>query len=348
MARRRRRRQPAQVKSLKHQDTRKNIPTEELRDFVPDEPDDAPNTLRWPRDPALDPQFVWQGKDQLDGEDLTVPVVPIYIQEKLHPHAIVEDLRRLSENGAEQQFDMFDDFNGIDDLQCKVEFYQHDQHWSNRLVLGDSLLVMASLAEKEGLRGKVQCIYMDPPYGVKFNSNWQVSTRKRDVRDGRAEDATRQPEQVRAFRDTWKLGVHSYLTYLRDRLTVARELLNETGSIFVQIGDENAHRVRAVLDEVFGDENFISNIAFQKTGSLPALHLPNTHDYLLCYAKNKAITKWRKVFLNRLSSAQLPRGYDLEERNCYSVSRIEVQNRTSQYYFKNMDKTQEICVLEGY
>ena len=347
MARRRRPKPPTQVESLKHQDTRKNIPTEELRDFAPDEPDDVGKTLRWPRDPALDPQLVWQGKDQLDGEDLEVPVVPVYIQEKLHPHAIMEDLRRATANGTEEQLDWFDDFNGIDDLQRKLEFYEHDQYWQNRLILGDSLLVMASLAEKEGLRGKVQCIYLDPPYGVKFNSNWQVSTRKRDVRDGRVEDATRQPEQVRAFRDTWKLGVHSYLTYLRDRLSVARELLNETGSIFVQIGDENAHRVRAVLDEVFGDENFISNIAFQKTGSLPAMHLPNTHDYLLCYAKNKTVTKWRRVFLNRLSSAHLPRGYDLEESNFYNVTRIEKQNRNSQYYSNNMDRLLQSVSLES-
>ena len=347
MARRRRRRQPTQVESLKHQATRKNIPTEELRDFVPDEADDAASRLRWPRDPALDPQLVWQGKDELDGEDLAVPVVPIYIQEKLHPHAIIEDLRRVTANSAEQQLDLFDDFNGINDFQRKLEFYQHDQYWQNRLILGDSLLVMASLAEKEGLRGKVQCIYLDPPYGVKFNSNWQVSTRKRDVRDGRVEDATRQPEQVRAFRDTWKLGVNSYLTYLRDRFTVARELLNETGSIFVQIGDENAHRVRAVLDEVFGDDNFITNIAFQKTGSLPSIYMPNTHDYILCYGKNKPQTKWRRVFLDRLSGAHLPKGYDLIEDNYERVSRIEMSNRNVLYYEENRDRILQSVSLES-
>ena len=295
MARRRRSSQPTQVKSLKHKDTRKNIPTEELRDFVPHEPDALVNTLRWSRDPALDPQLVWQGKDDLDGDELAVPVVPIYIQEKLHPHAIVEDLQRASVEAAEEQLDMFDDFNGIDDLQRKLEFYQHDQYWQNRLILGDSLLVMASLAEKEGLRGKVQCIYLDPPYGVKFNSNWQVSTRKRGVRDGRAEDATRQPEQVRAFRDTWKLGINSYLTYLRDRLILARELLNETGSIFVQIGDENVHRVRAVMDEVFGDKNFVGGIAFQKTSSATSRFVPSVFDHLLWYSRDIGNCKFRQL-----------------------------------------------------
>src|SRR5690606_37184402 len=159
--------------------------------------------------------------------------------------------------------ELFGDFNGIEDFEKKVDFYQHEQHWTNRMILGDSLLVMASLAEKERLRGKVQMIYIDPPYGIKFGSNWQVSTRKCDVKDGKAEDATRQPEQVRAFRDTWKLGIHSYLSYLRDRLVIARDLLTESGSCFVQIGDENVHLVRAIMDEVFGSENFVSQICYR-------------------------------------------------------------------------------------
>ena len=146
----------------------------------------------------------------------------------------------------------------------KTEFYQHDQNWSNRMILGDSLQVMASLAEREGLRGKVQCIYFDPPYGIKFNSNFQWSTTSRDVKDGNADHITREPEQVKAFRDTWRDGIHCYLTYLRDRLTVARDLLTDSGSIFVQIGDENVHRVRAVMDEVFGDENFVALITFRQ------------------------------------------------------------------------------------
>ena len=233
----------------------------------------APKTMLYPRDPSLDPQLVWKGKDEQDRADLAVPVVPIYIQEKIHPQAIIAALPRKAQPGDEQ-LDLFADFNGgPEGFEQKIDFYRHDQNWSNRMILGDSLLVMTSLAEKEGLKGKVQTIYFDPPYGIKFGSNWQVSTRKRDVKDGKAEDATRQPEQVRAFRDTWKLGIHSYLAYLRDRLVVARELLTETGSVFVQIGDENVHLVRCVLDEVFGSENFVSQIAFRKTGQHTADNL---------------------------------------------------------------------------
>ena len=216
-----------------------------------------------------------------------MPAVPIYIQEKILPKAIIEEVRaQARKDKPEPQASLFADFNGID-FEDLVEFYQHEQNWSNRLILGDSLLVMTSLAEKEGLKGQVQMIYLDPPYGIKFGSNWQVSTRKREVKDGKLEDLTRQPEQVRAFRDTWKLGIHSYLTYLRDRLVVARELLTETGSIFVQIGDENVHLVRCLMDEVFGSENFVRHNCFQKTsGQAVEACLPCIADYLLWYAKN--------------------------------------------------------------
>ena len=163
--------------------------------------------------------------------------------------------------------DLFADFNGLPDDSAKTEFYQHDAHWANRMILGDSLQVMASLAEREGLRGQVQCIYFDPPYGIKFNSNFQWSTTSRDVKDGNTDHITREPEQVKAFRDTWRDGIHSYLTYLRDRLTVARDLLTDSGSIFVQIGDENVHRVRAVMDEVFGDEQLCRSDSISKTTS---------------------------------------------------------------------------------
>ena len=214
-------------------------------------------------------QLVWRGKDRQDWSDLVVNVPPLYIQEKIHPKAIIDDLkRRTAENRQAENDapDLFADFNGIAPEQ-RAEFYQHDQHWSNRMILGDSLQVMASLAEREALRGKVQCVYFDPPYGIKFNSNWQVSTQSRDVKDGKQADISREPEQVKAFRDTWKDGIHSYLTYLRDRLTTMRDLLTESGSIFVQIGDENVHRVRAVMDEVFGAEAFVSSIAAIKTSS---------------------------------------------------------------------------------
>ena len=244
------------IEAVVHKDRRTNIPTEELRGFVAKD-ENAPKTILYPRDPSLDPQLVWKGKDEQDSYPLEVPAVPIYIQEKILPKYLIEDLRAQANEGKPAQLDLFADFNGIK-FEDMVDFYQHDQKWSNRMILGDSLLVMTSLAEKEGLKGKVQMVYLDPPYGINFNSNWQVSTRKRDVRDGKAEDATRQPEQVKAFRDTWKLGIHSYLAYLRDRLGVARDLLTETGSCFVQIGDENVHLVRCLMDEVFGSENFIS------------------------------------------------------------------------------------------
>jgi adenine-specific DNA-methyltransferase len=286
------------VESIRHKDKRTNIPTEELRDFLADE-ERTPKTMLYPRDPSLDPQLVWKGKDEQDRQDLAVPIVPIYIQEKIHPQAIIEALPRLEQDGA-QQTNLFADFNGgPKDFAQKIDFYHHEQNWSNRLILGDSLLVMTSLAEKEGLKGKVQTIYLDPPYGIKFGSNWQVSTRKRDVKDGRAEDATRQPEQVRAFRDTWKLGIHSYLAYLRDRLTVSRDLLTETGSIFVQIGDENVHLVRNVIDEIFGSENFIAQIAFKTAAPLSANALPGVADYLLWYARTAENAKIRFLFTER-------------------------------------------------
>ena len=228
------------VESLKHKDKRANIPTRELRDFVADQ-EKSPATMLYPRDRSLDPQLVWKGKDEQDARDLAVPVVPVYIQEQIQPHAIIEEVRAQARGQrSELQARLFDDFNGMP-FEDRVDFYHHPQNWSNRLILGDSLLVMTSLAEKEGLKGKVQMIYIDPPYGIKFGSNWQVSTRKRDVKDGKAEDLTRQPEQIRAFRDTWELGIHSYLSYLRDRFVVARELLSESGSFFLQIGDENVH-----------------------------------------------------------------------------------------------------------
>jgi adenine-specific DNA-methyltransferase len=284
------------VETVKHKDKRVNIPTEELRDFVAED-EKSPKTVFYPRDPSLDPQLVWKGKDEQDSRDLAVPAVPIYIQEKIQPKAIVENVRAIAKKERpEPQFSLFADFNGIG-FEELVDFYRHEQNWSNRMILGDSLLVMTSLAEKEGLKGKVQMIYVDPPYGIKFGSNWQVSTRKRDVKDGSVEDATRQPEQIRAFRDTWKLGIHSYLAYLRDRLVVARELLTETGSIFVQMNSENSHLVRGLLDEVFGSENFVADVIFRKKSiPLGAKHLETMHDHILFYAKAISAMKFRHLY----------------------------------------------------
>ena len=289
---------PTPVAAHKHKDKRANIPTEELRDFVQDQ-EKAPKTVLYPRDPSLDPQLVWKGKDEQDSKPLEVPAVPIYIQEKIHPQVLIENLRadaRASE--PESELLLFkEDFNGLK-FEDLVEFYQHKDgvKWANRMILGDSLLVMNSLAEKEGLKGKVQMVYFDPPYGIKFGSNWQVSTRKRDVKDGKAEDATRQPEQIRAFRDTWKLGIHSYLAYLRDRLTVARELLTESGSLFVQIGDENVHLVRSILDEVLGSDNFQALIVFKSSNPLGAAGLPKPYDFIVWYGKNIEQLKYRPLF----------------------------------------------------
>jgi len=256
-----------------------------------------------------DAELVWRGKDQQDWSDLVVQAPPLYIQEKIHPKAIIEDLKRQTEKRAKEQtdapdmFDMFGDFNGIDP-EAKTEFYAHDQNWQNRMILGDSLQVMASLAEREGLRGKVQCIYFDPPYGIKFNSNWQVSTRSRDVKDGKLDQITREPEQVQAFRDTWKDGIHSYLTYLRDRFTLMRDLLTESGSIFVQISDENVHRVRGLLDEIFGEQNFCGQISFRTTGGQSNSLLASSFDLLLWYSKDKNNVKYRPVFADKPQGAQ--------------------------------------------
>jgi adenine-specific DNA-methyltransferase len=290
------------VDALRHmEEKRKNIPTAEHRSVI--EKETTPRTLKYPRNTDLDPQLVWRGKDEQDWSELVVHAPPLYIQEKIHPKALIDDLLRTSKTSQHESgqitADLFADFNGIPKGVDKTEFYQHDQNWSNRMILGDSLQVMASLAEREGLRGKVQCIYLDPPYGIKFNSNFQWSTTSRDVKDGNSGHITREPEQVKAFRDTWRDGIHSYLTYLRDRLTIARDLLADGGSIFVQIGDENVHRVRAVMDEVFGDENFCTQIIFRKTTTQSGDVLPATNDFLLWYAKVKVKVKYRTLFQER-------------------------------------------------
>nr|WP_316643096.1 site-specific DNA-methyltransferase [uncultured Roseateles sp.] len=298
------------VETLKHDDAkRKNIPTAEYQSVMKKE-QQSPVRVAYPREREgrnrdLDPQLVWRGKDEQDWSDLVVHAPPLYIQEKVHPKVLIDDLKRQTERAQSPeapQVDMFADFNGLPNEDAKTEFYAHDAHWANRMVLGDSLAVMASLAEREGLRGKVQCIYFDPPYGIKFNSNFQWSTTSRDVKDGSAEHITREPEQVKAFRDTWKDGIHSYLTYLRDRLTVARDLLAESGSVFVQIGDENVHRVRAVMDEIFGDENFVAGITNATTTSSSSQFIDTVADYVLWYAKKRSACKYRGLFLNKSDS----------------------------------------------
>lgn len=295
---------PKTVEAIKHEeDKRKNIPTAEFQSVLQKNEQDPIRVAYERRNKDLDPQLVWRGKDVQDWSDLVVHAPPLYIQEKVHPKALIDALLRVTKERKYQtgeiMADFFSDFNGIPQGVDKTEFYQHDQNWSNRMILGDSLQVMASLAEREGLRGCVQCIYFDPPYGIKFNSNFQWSTTSRDVKDGKADHITREPEQVKAFRDTWRDGIHSYLTYLRDRLTVARDLLTESGSIFVQIGDENVHRVRAVMDEVFGDENFITIITIKKTAGLGKGLMAEVTDFVLWFAKNKESVKRRLIFTEK-------------------------------------------------
>jgi adenine-specific DNA-methyltransferase len=295
---------PRTVEALKHDEaTRKNIPTAEYQSVMQKSEQNPVRVAYARRNQDLDPQLVWRGKDEQDWSDLVAHAPPLYIQEKVHPKALIDDLLRESKDreheAGQSTADLFADFNGIPRGVDKTEFYQHDQNWSNRMILGDSLQVMASLAEREGLRGKVQCIYFDPPYGIKFNSNFQWSTTSRDVKDGNAAHITREPEQVKAFRDAWRDGIHSYLTYLRDRLTVARDLLTDSGSIFVQIGDENVHRVRSVLDEVFGDTNFIAQIATKTSGGSTGVYLPGVTDYVLWYSRSHERTKYRALFSSK-------------------------------------------------
>lgn len=301
---------PTPVDAIVHGDKRANLPTADAHEFVAPEVE-HPIPVRYPRDPTLDPQLVWKGKDALDGEDLVADAPAIYIQEKIDPRVIIENLRRTAKRPEDEpELTLFEYFDGLPDLDL-VEFYRHEANWSNRMILGDSLNVMASLAEREALRGKVQMIYIDPPYGIKFGSNWQASARKRDVKDGKLEDASREVEQIKAFRDTWELGIHSYLTYLRDRLLVAKDLLTESGSIFVQMGDENVHLVRSLMDEVFGSENFAGHIAFSKTSSQSTVAVQSVFDILLIYAKDVERLKFRDLLRVKRPGERGARQYTL-------------------------------------
>jgi adenine-specific DNA-methyltransferase len=354
---------PKTIATLKHREAKRtNIPTAEYQSVMQEE-QKVPVKVAYPRGARgllqeketrnrdLDPQLVWRGKDSQDWSDLVVNAPPLYIQEKVKPKALIDDLLRESKEHpspsrggagggdgvATEQINLFADFNGLPEGADKTDFYHYQGNWQNRMILGDSLQVMASLAEREGLRGKVQCIYLDPPYGIKFNSNFQWSTTSRDVKDGNAEHITREPEQVKAFRDTWRDGIHSYLTYLRDRLTVARDLLTESGSIFVQIGDENVHRVRAVMDEVFGDENFVSLISVRKTGAVSSPDaklnsLGSVTDFVAWYAKSKDRLKYRQIYLekDRDENSQ----YRLEDsEGAYQSVSIESNGYAESFHF---------------
>ena len=350
----RKQRTPKRVTTLTHEEaSRKNIPTAEYQ-AVMEHDDRHPVQVAYERrNRDLDPQLVWRGKEVQDWSDLVVPAPPVFIQEKVHPKVLIDDLLRRSKEGqAEEapQPDLFADFNGLPSADARTEFYRHDANWSNRMILGDSLQVMASLAEREGLQGKVQCIYIDPPYGIKFNSNFQWSTTSRDVKDGKAEHITREPEQVKAFRDTWRDGIHSYLTYLRDRLTVARDLLTDSGSVFVQIGDENVHRVRALMDEVFGNNNFVSLISFMTTTGLTSAFLPAVNDYILWFSKDIRSLKFRQLNqIRKLGDKTAQRysrleTYDGEVRPFGDVERFEKQKIRGAFSLSDLTSSHEYLV----
>ena len=244
-------------------------------------------------DPHLDPQLVWAGK--AERTSFEVPTVSLHVHERIDPRTIVEAVRRR--NGqADQQMSLFQSPEENPPLREAIEFYKHPHNWSNRLIAGDSLLVMNSLLEKEGMAGQVQMIYIDPPYGIRYGSNFQPFVNKRDVKDGKDEDLTQEPEMIKAFRDTWELGIHSYLSYMRDRLLLARELLHESGSIFIQISDENVHHVRELMNEVFGSSNFQAQINFKSMQALGQSGMAKVYDYIIWYAKDDAAMKFRPLF----------------------------------------------------
>jgi adenine-specific DNA-methyltransferase len=276
-------------------------------------------------DPHLDPPLVWAGKEERATVD--VPAPSIHVHEELSAQKIIGAVRQ-----QRTQQPLFD-VNSLDPDKA-VEFYQHEMNWSNRMILGDSLAVMSSLVERERMAGSVQCIFMDPPYGIKYQSNFQPGIANRNVTDGKDDDLTREPEMIQAYRDTWELGVHSYLTYLRDRFTVARELLTQSGSIFVQIGEENVHRVRALLDEVFGAENFVSQVTFRTTsgaGSPGELTtIPATCNYLIWYARDRLAYKFRPLFLPKSMGRSVEANYSWLELADGSRRRMTAEERADE------------------
>jgi len=285
------------------------LPTHKIYDYIEPVPSVKPGKdLDY--DPHLDPQLVWAGKKE--HASFEVPTVSLHVHETIDPRTIIEAVRKRNGNGLPTQPSLFERPEEKMPLRDAIEFYRHAHGWSNRLIAGDSLLVMNSLLEKEGMAGQVQMVYIDPPYGIKYGSNFQPFVNKRDVKDGKDEDLTQEPEMIRAFRDTWELGIHSYLTYLRDRLLLARELLHESGSCFVQISDENLHHVREILDDVFGSQNFLSQIVFRTSGSLSADVVSGIYDILVWYGKDVSKTKIRPLFVSRDAEdcqfAELPDG----------------------------------------
>jgi len=283
-----------QISQYKHEDKKRcnNPPIGLVR--AETDPDGEKKTYQY--DPHLDPQLQWAGKAEHTTFD--VPTVSLHVHERIDPYTLINAVKKR--NGAgERQVALFEYAGENPPIREAIEFYKHKHNWSNRLIAGDSLLVMNSLLTKEALSGKVQMIYFDPPYGIKYGSNFQPFVNKKEVKDGKDEDLTQEPEMVKAFRDTWELGIHSYLSYLRDRLLLARELLTDSGSVFVQISDENVHHVREIMDEVFGKKNFVSEIIFTKTTGLGEKLIDNVNDFILWYAKQKETIKFHPLFLEK-------------------------------------------------
>jgi adenine-specific DNA-methyltransferase len=295
-----------QIEQYEHsKDERANIPHVGL--VTPDSDPDTGEKKTYEYDPHLDPQLQWAGK--AEHTSFEVPTVSLHVHERIDPKTIIETVKKDTDDGGQMSL-----FSEKKPLREAIDFYKHKEGWTNRLIAGDSLLVMNSLLEKEGMAGKVQMVYFDPPYGIKYGSNFQPFVNKRDVKDGNDGDLTAEPEMIKAFRDTWELGIHSYLTYLRDRLKLTHELLTETGSVFVQISDENVHRIRAILDEIFGAENFVSEIVVVKAGALGSKLLSRRNDFILWYAKDLKNVKYRALFTESIYSDKSDQ-YNLIEEN---------------------------------
>lgn len=309
------------VESIKHKgNTRPHIPSKEEAGYedANAKVQDGKKVLELPKNPVVhrgqDPELFWLNKYGNDDRDdlLRVDIRSLYRHEHIAPETLIKNLYKVTETQSNQMDlfsvnELFGNALEKDELEKVSEYYHHQDGWTNRLIQGDSHLVMASLLEREGMAGQVQTVYFDPPYGIKYGGNWQIKLNDRDVKDGKDEALTGEPEQIKAFRDTWELGIHSYLSYLRDRLIIAKELLNDTGSCFLQIGDENVHLVRSVMDEIFGSENFMSLITFKKNLPLGSAGLPGISDYIIWYAKDKSKVKFRKLYEDK--PAGLGTGY---------------------------------------
>ena len=342
------------VSSIKHDDKRAAIPDSahqgEEQMAISGMPEQSEyDIFRHEFQRGRDPELYWLNKYKNDDEDnpdympqLRTDIRSLYKHEDIRPEAIIDSLYELHEHKSESaklQLDLFGDFEEEqeDELERLAGYYKHSDNWQNRLIQGDSLLVMNSLLNREGMKGQVQCIYFDPPYGIKYGSNWQMKLNDKTVSDGKDSNITGEPEMIKAYRDTWELGIHSYLTYLRDRLVMANELLNQRGSCFVQISDDNVHIVRNLLDEVFGSENFVSQIIYAKTSGATANTLGSVADYILWYAKDIEVVKYNKLLIPKEYGGEGSDAYkyiELEEGRRLSISKWEEETGVTFNYNK--------------